>query len=167
MLPGVGHITIVDDRKVTEDDCEDNFFVTKKHLGQPLAKVTQELLVEMNSDVSGDFVVADPKSFALDASLLSGYQLVVGTQLPESTALKLESSCYECGIPLVVRSQQFRMSMFLPMLFVGFRDEMIANEISSYVNSSSCLCTIPLACKDLRAYWLCSCVCSRPFSVGI
>jgi len=43
VLPGVGNITIVDDRVVTEDDCKDNFFVTQAHLGQPLAKVCMQL----------------------------------------------------------------------------------------------------------------------------
>ena len=39
VLPGIGHITVVDDRSVTDDECKDNFFVTRAHVGQPLAKV--------------------------------------------------------------------------------------------------------------------------------
>lgn len=45
VLPGIGHITVVDDRTVTDDECKDNFFVTRAHVGQPLAKVRRRSAV--------------------------------------------------------------------------------------------------------------------------
>lgn len=34
VLPGIGKFTIVDDRKVSEEDCSNNFFVTKEQIGE-------------------------------------------------------------------------------------------------------------------------------------
>lgn len=39
VLPGCGHITIVDDAIVTERDCANNFFVSREHVGKPRAQV--------------------------------------------------------------------------------------------------------------------------------
>jgi amyloid beta precursor protein binding protein 1 len=39
VLPGCGTVCIVDSRFVTTHDCENNFFVTRGHIGEPLAKV--------------------------------------------------------------------------------------------------------------------------------
>lgn len=61
VLPGCGYICVVDDAVVTERDCGNNFFVTADAVGQPRAKVTLELLTEMNSDVSGTFKQANPE----------------------------------------------------------------------------------------------------------
>lgn len=39
VLPGCGHFCIVDGALVTEVDCENNFFVSREHIGTPRAKV--------------------------------------------------------------------------------------------------------------------------------
>lgn len=103
VLPGVGHVHVVDGRTVTADDCADNFFVTQAHMGQPLARVTQELLVEMNPDVTGSFDVAEPLAFAAGASALSSYTLVIATQMTYPQAAELDALCRAAGVPLIVR----------------------------------------------------------------
>jgi len=39
VLPGIGHICIVDDKKITERDLGNNFFVDEEHLNQNRAEV--------------------------------------------------------------------------------------------------------------------------------
>ena len=65
ILPAVGHFTIVDSAMVSERDCGNNFFVTKATIGKPRAQVTCELLLELNPDVQGDYIVdnIDGESF--------------------------------------------------------------------------------------------------------
>ena len=48
VLPGVGFITIVDDRLVTERDLGINFFVTEESLNTPIAEEICKNLLEMN-----------------------------------------------------------------------------------------------------------------------
>jgi NEDD8-activating enzyme E1 regulatory subunit len=56
ILPAVGRFTIVDNKNVTERDCGNNFFVTVPSIGHNRAKVTCELLNELNPDVQGDWI---------------------------------------------------------------------------------------------------------------
>lgn len=56
ILPAVGRFTIVDNQAVSERDCGNNFFVTVSSIGHNRAKVTCELLNELNPDVHGDWV---------------------------------------------------------------------------------------------------------------
>ena len=50
VLPGIGNITIVDDKRVEERDCGHDFFVTAEQIGQPKAQVICDLMLEMNPD---------------------------------------------------------------------------------------------------------------------
>lgn len=63
VLPGFGNVTIVDNNRVEERDCGNDFFVTRESIGQPKAKVICDMLIEMNpTDVVGqavDMAVAD------------------------------------------------------------------------------------------------------------
>ncbi|CAM9539086.1 unnamed protein product, partial [Ectocarpus sp. 8 AP-2014] len=62
VLPGVGRFTILDAEEVRQLDQGSNFFVGPEHVGLPRAKVTAELLCEMNPDVKGGYVQEDPDS---------------------------------------------------------------------------------------------------------
>ncbi|CBJ32917.1 conserved unknown protein [Ectocarpus siliculosus] len=62
VLPGVGQFTILDAEEVRQLDQGSNFFVGPEHVGLPRAKVTAELLCEMNPDVKGGYVQEDPDS---------------------------------------------------------------------------------------------------------
>ena len=57
MILGIGSFTIVDNGNVTNQDLGNNFFVTFDSVGKPRATVCCELLQELNSDVSGNFLV--------------------------------------------------------------------------------------------------------------
>ncbi|CAN0265679.1 unnamed protein product [Ectocarpus sp. 8 AP-2014] len=62
VLPGVGQFTILDAEEVRQLDQGSNFFVGPEQVGLPRAKVTAELLCEMNPDVKGGYVQEDPDS---------------------------------------------------------------------------------------------------------
>lgn len=55
VLPGIGYVIIVDNKLVTEQDIENNFFIPHDTIGQSRAKVVFEYLLEMNSDVKGEW----------------------------------------------------------------------------------------------------------------
>ena len=62
-----------------------------------------ELLVEMNPDVTGEYVVEDVTETVTKADFISKFSLVIATQLAEADALRLEECCRGAGVPLVVR----------------------------------------------------------------
>lgn len=103
VLPGMGHFTIVDGEKVTEAECASNFFVSHEELGSPRARVARDMLVEMNPDVSGDFLVQDPDSLIDDnAKFFATFDVVIATQLSEHYAGRLSEICTEFNVPLVL-----------------------------------------------------------------
>ena len=64
VLPGFGHITIVDDKKVEESDLGNDFFITAESIGQSKAQVNLDLLLEMNpEDVQGVAIESSVASF--------------------------------------------------------------------------------------------------------
>jgi NEDD8-activating enzyme E1 regulatory subunit len=53
---GIGSFTVVDGKKVDAGDLGTNFFVTLKSVGESRARVTTELLEELNEYVKGHHV---------------------------------------------------------------------------------------------------------------
>jgi NEDD8-activating enzyme E1 regulatory subunit len=103
VLPGVGRFTILDSAMVDERDLGNNFFVTEEHLGRPRAQVTCELLLEMNPDVQGDFLVGDLSTLvADDPAFFSKFSLVIAAQTPIEPLQALASVCWTRSIPLIV-----------------------------------------------------------------
>nr|XP_054496787.1 NEDD8-activating enzyme E1 regulatory subunit isoform X2 [Agelaius phoeniceus] len=103
VLPGIGSFTIVDGNQVSGEDVGNNFFLQKSHIGQSRAQSAMELLQELNSDVSGNFVEESPeKLLDNDPSFFNRFNLVVATQLPESTLLRLAEVLWNSNIPLLV-----------------------------------------------------------------
>eukprot|EP00953_Heterococcus_sp_UTEX-ZZ885_P009296 5492-Heterococcus_DN1.PRE.2 len=103
VLPGVGRFTILDSAMVEERDLGNNFFVTEEHLGRPRAQVTCELLLEMNPDVQGDFLVGDLSTLvADDPAFFSKFSLVIAAQTPTEPLQALASVCWTRSIPLIV-----------------------------------------------------------------
>ncbi|OXB84035.1 UNVERIFIED_CONTAM: hypothetical protein H355_015546 [Colinus virginianus] len=95
VLPGIGSFTIVDGNRVSGEDVGNNFFLQKSHIGQSRAQSATELLQELNSDVSGNFVdeflfcfffpmtQSPEKLLDNDPSFFNRFNLVVATQLSE------------------------------------------------------------------------------------
>ncbi|CAM9327233.1 unnamed protein product [Scytosiphon promiscuus] len=106
VLPGVGRFTILDAEDVQPLDQGSNFFVGPEHVGLPRAKVTTELLCEMNPDVKGQYVCEDPDSrMNKDPAFFCGFSLVIASQLHETTLRKMAGLCWEKSVPFLhVRS---------------------------------------------------------------
>uniref|UniRef100_A0A673LJK8 NEDD8-activating enzyme E1 regulatory subunit n=1 Tax=Sinocyclocheilus rhinocerous TaxID=307959 RepID=A0A673LJK8_9TELE len=103
VLPGIGVFTLVDGHKVSGEDVGNNFFLTSSSIGKNRAQAATELLQELNSDVSGNFVEESPDKL-LDNSpeFFHRFSLVIGVQLPESTYLRLGSVLWEAGVPFLI-----------------------------------------------------------------
>lgn len=56
VLPGIGRFTIIDDKKVGEEDLGANFFYAEDCIGQSRAKCAAEKLMELNPDSEGTYI---------------------------------------------------------------------------------------------------------------
>jgi amyloid beta precursor protein binding protein 1 len=103
ILPGIGSFTIVDDHKVTGEDAGNNFFLDGNSIGQSRAQATTDFLLELNEDVCGDYI-EDTVENLLEkcATFFNTYQLVIATNLPERSLLRLAAVLWENDIPLLV-----------------------------------------------------------------
>jgi len=102
VLPGVGHITVLDDKVVMPEDLGNNFFVDSASLGRHRAEVVTQLLVEMNSDVSGTALVGTLSGMiATDPNFLSQFNLIVTANVTEEIIVPLAAECWERNIPLL------------------------------------------------------------------
>ena len=71
VLPGCGHVTIVDSKTVTDNDLANNFFVEPGSIGKNRGEVVVELLKEMNPDVqSCTFINQSPAEIINKSQLL-------------------------------------------------------------------------------------------------
>lgn len=87
ILPGTGNFTLVDNAKITLGDIKTNFFIDVDSVGKNRAKVVCKNLIELNPDVSGNFVLTDPKDiFKTEESLrfLLNFDLVIVSNLSEN-----------------------------------------------------------------------------------
>ncbi|XP_019628819.1 PREDICTED: NEDD8-activating enzyme E1 regulatory subunit-like [Branchiostoma belcheri] len=103
ILPGVGWFTIIDGGKVTGEDVGNNFFLERDSIGKSRAEVATECLLELNSDVRGDFIDENPEHL-LEANpeFFRSFSCVIAAQMPERTLLSLASVLWNYGIPLLV-----------------------------------------------------------------
>lgn len=83
MLPACGEIVVVDNRKVTEVDLGNNFFVTDSDLGKSLSLTVADNLIEMNEDVKGSHLDQNIDELVENEKFLSGFSVVVANELSE------------------------------------------------------------------------------------
>ncbi|KAI8922701.1 hypothetical protein BC831DRAFT_474771 [Entophlyctis helioformis] len=103
VLPGIGSFTVVDDKPVTGADAGRNFFLTQDSIGKSRAETLASLLNELNEEVVGKAVVKNPVEL-IDSSpdFFRQFTLVIATELPEQSTLKLAQICWDAGIALIV-----------------------------------------------------------------
>ncbi|KAG8196579.1 hypothetical protein JTE90_014140 [Oedothorax gibbosus] len=103
VLPGVGAFTILDPKIVTGDDVGNNFFLDKDSIGKSRAKVATELLLDLNSDVRGEFVDESLECILqADPNFFSKFTVVIATNLEEATLLQLAGKLWDQRVPLLV-----------------------------------------------------------------
>ncbi|KAH0547669.1 hypothetical protein FGG08_000158 [Glutinoglossum americanum] len=101
ILPGVGQYTIVDPCEVMEEDAGVNFFVEEDCVGQPRAKVSCEMLQELNPDVKGRYIAQPVEALLRDPEFLSPYTLILLVSPISSLALKtIATYAWEQHVPL-------------------------------------------------------------------
>lgn len=101
VLPGVGRFTVLDGALIGDADIGSSFFVHQGDQGKPRAEVVCGYLREMNGDVLGAAVVADPASFPF-ADVVPQFSLVMLSNVAESVQLHVCRLCWSLRVPLVV-----------------------------------------------------------------
>ncbi|KAG7483347.1 NEDD8-activating enzyme E1 regulatory subunit [Solea senegalensis] len=103
VLPGIGAFTIVDGHTVSGEDVGNNFFLSNNSIGKNRAQAATELLQELNTDVSGNFVEESPDQLLdNDPEFFHRFTVVIGVHLPESTCLRLGSVLWRASVPFLV-----------------------------------------------------------------
>lgn len=103
VLPGIGAFTVIDCEQVGQEDLGSNFFVSEDALGAPRAKIVVELLLELNSEVRGNFITDSVDSLLTsNPDFFSQFTTVIATELPEVSLLKLAKVLWKASIPLLV-----------------------------------------------------------------
>ncbi|KAF7066833.1 hypothetical protein CFC21_072766 [Triticum aestivum] len=102
VLGGIGSVTVVDGSKVEQSDLGNNFLLDEGCLGQSRAKSICSFLQELNDAVKAKYVEESPATMIdTNPSFFSQFTVVLATQLPESSLLKLDSICRSANIVLV------------------------------------------------------------------
>lgn len=105
VLPGIGHVTIVDSARVVAADLGHNFFLEEGDVGKPRAEAVLRLLLEMNPDVQGEASQKDPvATIETEPDFFRAFTLVVACQLSERVVIRLCEICRGLGIPAVFMS---------------------------------------------------------------
>ncbi|KAF5296155.1 hypothetical protein FQA39_LY12609 [Lamprigera yunnana] len=103
VLPGIGAFTIVDGEKVSEEDIGSNFFLDEPHIGMSRAQAATECLLELNTDVRGDYIDVSPEHvMAQTQDFFNSFNVVIATALPEKVLMPLSRQLWAAGIPLLV-----------------------------------------------------------------
>ncbi|XP_072373903.1 NEDD8-activating enzyme E1 regulatory subunit isoform X2 [Scyliorhinus torazame] len=103
VLPGIGSFTIVDGSVVAGEDVGNNFFLTRDSIGKNRAQTATDLLQELNSDVSGNFMEESLEQLLEnDPAFFLRFNIVIATQLLESSLLRLSTILWNADVPLLV-----------------------------------------------------------------
>jgi len=103
VLPGIGSFTIVDGKVATGEDVGSNFFLDVGSIGQPRGKEATERLLELNTDVRGDFINESAEHILRDnPDFFSNFSVVIANCLPERVLIVLAEKLWSQNIPLIV-----------------------------------------------------------------
>jgi NEDD8-activating enzyme E1 regulatory subunit len=104
VLPGIGSFTIIDDQLVTSADCGSNFFVHPSTIGQPRARITCELLAQLNPDVHGRYIDKPSIDDLLKQNTFdfSQFDVVIAANVLRKTCTNLARQLWSCRVPLLV-----------------------------------------------------------------
>ncbi|KDR22868.1 NEDD8-activating enzyme E1 regulatory subunit [Zootermopsis nevadensis] len=103
VLPGIGAFTVVDGKKVTEEDIGCNFFLDTESCGKSRAQVATRLLLELNPDVRGDYVDENiDQLLENNPDFFNNFSVVIGTSLTERTLVPLSKKLWDLEIPFIV-----------------------------------------------------------------
>ncbi|CAG8565652.1 5552_t:CDS:2 [Acaulospora colombiana] len=100
---GIGSFTVVDGKLVEGADAGITFFLDVDKIGSSRAQAVAELLQELNEDVKGFHLAEDPVTLIeTRPEYFLQFSIVISTEVPESSLLKLAEVLWIAKIPLVV-----------------------------------------------------------------
>lgn len=103
VLPGIGAFTIVDGKKITDEDIGSNFFLDGESVGKSRAQVATQMLLELNPDVRGDYIDEGPEQILENSpDFFNNFTVVVATSLLEKSLILLSRKLWDLNIPLIV-----------------------------------------------------------------
>ncbi|CAG8583865.1 9486_t:CDS:10 [Acaulospora morrowiae] len=103
VLPGIGSFTVVDGKLVDGADAGITFFLDADKIGSSRAQAVTELLQELNEDVKGFHLAEDPVTIIeTRPEYFLQFTIVIATEIPENSLLKLAEILWIAKIPLVV-----------------------------------------------------------------
>ncbi|PSN45360.1 NEDD8-activating enzyme E1 regulatory subunit [Blattella germanica] len=103
VLPGIGAFTIVDGKKITEEDIGCNFFLDSDSYGKSRAEISTQLLLELNPDVRGDYVDENIDQLLENSpDFFNNFTVVIGTALSERSLISLSKKLWQLEIPFIV-----------------------------------------------------------------
>lgn len=98
VLSGIGHLNILDNHIVTEEDLGCQFLLGKEDVGKNRLDATKTRIQEFNPRVNLSFDKANIED--MDASYFKKFDLVIGTELNTREAITLNTMTRQLNIPL-------------------------------------------------------------------
>lgn len=102
ILSGVQHMTILDDKTMTKDDCRSQFLAKPSSVGQNKASASFQRLHELNPMV--DLVVDTEQITDKPESFFQGFDIVCLIGLPRETQVKVDEICHRNNIKFLCGS---------------------------------------------------------------
>lgn len=104
ILPGIGHVTLIDSKMVSPEHLSSNFFLREADITLRRCRASMPLLLELNPSVQVEFIEEDPKVVCTnrDVNFWEQYDLIViGKYDPDVFGI-LKRMVYSLNIPIVV-----------------------------------------------------------------
>lgn len=98
VLCGLGHLTILDDTVVQEEDLGSQFFIGSEDVGSLKLESAKARIQDLNPRVHLSFDTQSIES--KDADFYKGFDLVIGTELNTSQMVKLNELTRKYNIPI-------------------------------------------------------------------
>ena len=89
ILSGIYEVTIVDNKQISNEDIQNNFFINKDDLNKLRGEVVLKNLLELNPDVKGNFINEDIKTFITSKIDIDLYKVIVSSNLSDEINNKL------------------------------------------------------------------------------
>jgi NEDD8-activating enzyme E1 regulatory subunit len=103
ILPGVGFVTVLDDKLIEERDLGNNFFLTQDEIGKSRAETTLNHLLELNEDVQGSFLHEAPEKYISnkDESFFKQFKLVIAWDVSDAEIVNLSEISDQINISMI------------------------------------------------------------------
>ena len=83
ILSGISEVTIVDNKEISNEDIQNNFFISKNDLGKKRGEIVLKNLLELNPDVKGNFINEEIKTFITSKININSFKVLVSSNLSD------------------------------------------------------------------------------------